>query len=93
MTIFEQLGNIASEISRAMNWENKGDEVSKKNALERALELIDLTLAGNRTNREMTRLKEFVAEHYLSNGNYRVQLSEIYDYLLPFALVARNYNS
>ena len=93
MTIFQQLGNIASEISRAIGWEKKGDIEAKKNALERALELINLTLENKNLGsglKEVARLQEFVADNYANNQSYKVDLSSLYDYLLPFAVASRN---
>ncbi|MBI2263538.1 hypothetical protein HYU72_02795, partial [Candidatus Berkelbacteria bacterium] len=48
LTLVEQLANVGSEVIRAFNWRKKGDEKSTKLAFERALELLDLTLADGR---------------------------------------------
>lgn len=92
MTIYEQMGNIMSEIGRAINWEKKNDLEAKNNSLTRSLELIDLTL-NNKKNKnslkEISRLRELVADNYSGNKIYNTTLSDLYNCLLPFAIIAR----
>jgi len=92
LTIFEQLGNIASEISRAIVWEKKMDDKTKKNSLARALELINLTLANKNLKnglKEITRLQELVADNYAGEKTYDVSLEDLYNCLLPFAVISK----
>jgi len=92
MTIFEQLGNITSEISRAISWEKKGDLTLKNNALERALELINLTLDNKNLKnglKEIARLQELVADNYAEEKTYDVSLEDLYNCLLPFAVISK----
>jgi len=87
-----QLGNIGSEILRAINREKIGDTSGRQNALERALELIDFTLSDkNHLQRlkEIVRLRELVADNYVNAGYYQVSLNDLQNYLLPFAILAR----
>ncbi len=44
MSLVSQLGNIGSEVNRALNWKNKNNQEQMKKALFRALELIYLTV-------------------------------------------------
>ena len=78
----QHLGHITSELNRAKNWEDKNDLVSRNNALERALDLANLTVAcytGTR-RREFARFREIIA-HCLSQSNtYRISLSDIQRY-------------
>jgi len=88
----QQLGNIGSEILRAVNREKIGDLPGRQNALERALELIDFTLSdiSHRSRlKEIVRLRELVAANYVGDDYYRVSLNDLQNYLLPFALLAR----
>lgn len=90
--LWEQLGNIGSEISRAWYWEEKGNETSRQNSLERALELINLTLTDSRhlgRLKEVARLQEVVADIWAKTGIYHLTLKELKDYLTPFAWLAR----
>ena len=92
LTIFEQLGNIASEISRAIVWETTMDDKTKKNSLARALELINLTLANKNLKnglKEITRLQELVADNYAGEKTYDVSLEDLYNCLLPFAVISK----
>lgn len=87
-----QLGNIGSEIVRAINREQKGDMIGWQKAIERALELLDYTLSDqNNAGRlkEASRLREVLAGIYAGSKYYEVDLPAIQKYLLPFAFLAR----
>ncbi len=56
-SLAEQLGNVGSEVSRALKWRSRNPEIAK-GALHRALELIDLTLDDPRHRASVTRLRE-----------------------------------
>ncbi len=91
-SLAQQLGNIGSEVLRAINREKIGDAPGRANALERALDLISLTLddAKNRGRlKEITRLQELLADNYVNANYYQVGLVELQKYLLPFALRAK----
>ena len=45
LTFDEQMANTGSEVGRAIKWRKKGDAEYSRLAYERALELMDLTLA------------------------------------------------
>jgi hypothetical protein len=53
----EQLGHVGSEISRTLRWKGRNAAIAQ-GALQRALELIDLTLADPRHRRSVARLRE-----------------------------------
>ena len=57
LSLVEQLGNIGSEVSRALSWRGRNAGIAER-ALERALELIDLTLDDPRHRRALPRLRE-----------------------------------
>src|ERR1700739_4152918 len=63
-----QLLNIASELSRARHWIKEQRTEYLHRSLERALELIDLTVSSNqgvKSMRELLRLREEFAGYYL----------------------------
>jgi hypothetical protein len=70
----EQMANIGSEIHRALNWRPKNQEYGRL-ALERALELLDLTLeaASGRGARlrELTRVREALVDYFFFDNEYR----------------------
>ncbi len=51
LTIFEQMGNIGSEVGRAFSAKRRGDEVAMTGALYRGLDLIECALSRPRSDR------------------------------------------
>ena len=54
LTLMEQLGNIGSEVSRAIKWRGRDDKLFMR-AIERALELFDLNARAARLAIERVR--------------------------------------
>jgi hypothetical protein len=73
LSLVEQLANVGSEIERAIRWREKGNADYGQRAFERALELLDLTI-GDEKNRsrlkELTRLREALADHFWFDNRY-----------------------
>lgn len=94
LSLFEQLGNIGSEISRAVKWSGRNDELAR-GAFERALELFDLTLDDPRHRqsaarlRELARAREVVVDFFDGANEYRSTASTLQKYFDEFALAAR----
>lgn len=89
----EQLGNILSEISRANNRHKAGEVQSEKASLNRAMTLIDLTLADEKhacNMKEIKMLRDIVADKLASGNYYAVSYEDIQNYLLPFAVLVRS---
>ncbi len=66
-----QLGNIGSEVSRALKWQAKGKEKLMNSAIDRALELFDLSIDATREHgelRELCRARETFCDFFF-NGN------------------------
>ena len=57
LSLAEQLGNIGSEVSRALNWRERNPELVQR-SLDRALELFHLTLDDPRHRASLARLRE-----------------------------------
>jgi len=93
LTLAEQLGNIGSEVGRAMRAREQGDEQRFAGALDRALELFELTLADNRwvghRRREIARAREISCDFLVGDNEYRSTAGSLDDYFLQFALAAR----
>ena len=87
MTLAEQLGNVGSEYSRAVNWAKK-DAGLFHGALTRYLELLDLTINdprwGSNRKKEFLRLREKSCEELIDGGTQNFQ-----KYFDQFALLAR----
>ncbi len=93
LSLVDQLGNIGSEVGRAANWQGKNEE-NFKGAVERALELFDLTLEDPRwigRRQEVGRAREVFCDAVLGGKEYKSTLRGLADdYFLPFAYAARN---
>lgn len=92
LSLVEQLGNIGAEISRARHWEEKGDVESRAKAIERALDLLSLTIADKRWRlrlKEPARLYEILCDVFAGKNTYNVRLQMLENYLSPFAFAAR----
>ena len=87
LSFVSQMGNIGSEINRVIYWQEAGNEKNKKDALWRALELIDLTVA-QRKSVELLRLREVVCDLFLKTNMYKVSTENLKEYFLQFALLA-----
>ncbi len=57
LSLAQQLGNVGSEVSRALKWRSRNPAIAQ-GALDRALELIDLTLDDSRHRVSVARLRE-----------------------------------
>ncbi|MFQ5766950.1 MAG: hypothetical protein ACE5ID_03080 [Acidobacteriota bacterium] len=57
LTLAAQLGNVGSEVSRALKWRSRQPRIAQ-GAMARALELIDLTLDDPRHRSSLARLRE-----------------------------------
>ena len=91
LSLVEQLANIGSEVERTMSWRSKNPEYSRL-AFERALELIDLTLADAKNRqrcREITRVRELLGD-YFAGGNVWKSSDQLWrGYFYPFNFAAR----
>jgi hypothetical protein len=91
LTLPQQMGNIGSEIARARHFEGQGDKDRRDAAIERALELIDLTRCDGRRRtglREIARLREVVCAWYVGSAAYDVSPAALQKYCTSFALLA-----
>lgn len=73
LALVEQLAHVGSEIERTMRWRGNGNEDYARRAFERALELLDLTIADARHRsrlRELTRLREALADYFWFDNRY-----------------------
>lgn len=93
MTLAEQLGNVGSEIERASRWEERGYGAHRDKALDRALELMDLTLSDKRWRglrlQELARLREVICDTFFVNKEYGARPADLDRYFFSFAVEAR----
>ncbi len=92
LTLAEQLGNIGSEVSRALTAAALQNDHRMRSALDRALELFDLTI-GDPKNRgrlkEVCRAREVVCDFFFGGNRYSTTPQSIDRYFTQFALYAR----
>lgn len=92
MTLSEQMANIGSEISRAIHWRNKGETDFSKNAVNRALELIYLTIETVTKvshYKELTRMRELLKDYFYFNNEYSSSDIQWEKYFNHFNYIAR----
>lgn len=93
LTLAEQLGNVGSEVSRAFKWRSRNPAISQ-GALDRALELIDLTLDDPRHRvsvarlREICRAREVLLEFVVGANQYGSTEASLQRYFDSFAAAA-----
>jgi hypothetical protein len=92
LSFAEQMANIGSEIERTISWKRKGRPEISSRAFERALELLDLTIADakNRTRlRELLRVREAIADHFYFDNLYQSTSESWRQYFGSLLIAAR----
>ncbi len=90
MTVFEQMGNIGSEVGRTLIAKQKGNKLAMDTAFWRSLDLIDYTAElWSKTKpyrvKELLRAREIFTEAFITGES----ASDIEKYFFQFALAAR----
>jgi hypothetical protein len=89
LSLAEQLANVGSEVGRMRR---ARDVALMTGAFERALELLDLTLADPRWRsrlREIARARELLCDAASGGSEYGTRLDDLDRYFLAFAVAAR----
>jgi hypothetical protein len=92
LSLVEQLANVGSEVGRMLRWRDRDERLMAK-AFERALELLDFTLADPRWRgrlREIARARELLCDAATGGHEYGTTLEDLDRYFLAFAVAARN---
>jgi hypothetical protein len=92
LSLVEQLGNIGSEVERALKWKKKNNPDYCMRAFERALELLDLTLAcpaHRHRLREIARTREILVDFFYGENQFATTEEFLSAYFLRFACAAR----
>jgi hypothetical protein len=89
----EQLGNVGSEVERAIQAHAKGKSDRFERALDRALELFDFTIADERwrgpRRREILRAREEFCRLFFDAAVPSTSADGLRRYFLAFAVAAR----
>ncbi len=92
-TFFEQMANIGSEVYRAINWRNKGNEEYAQLAFERSLELFDLTKESELTYpkfKELLRMRELWVDYFKYDNEYNSTQEGINKYFMYTTIAVKN---
>ena len=92
LSLAEQLAHVGSEVGRMRRWRDR-DERLVTGAFERAIELLDLTLADRRWRdrlREIARARELLCDAMSGGGEYGSTIEDLDRYFLAFAVAARS---
>lgn len=91
-TLFEQLANVGMDIERTIQWKNKGNQEYSDQAFERAMELLDLTIADsknkNGTRKELVRVRETLKDFFMYDNEYGFTNQFWQSYFYDFAYAA-----
>lgn len=94
LSLAEQMGNIGSEIGRAVKRKQRGESTEADKAVERALELFDLTMSDSRwlktrRLREIARAREVACDLFFGDNIYGSTFESLEKYFYQFAVAAR----
>ncbi len=88
-----QMGNIGSEVSRALKWTEKGNKPRADKAIDRALELFDFTIEANVENHarltEILKAREEFCDYFFNNNSYHTEPDRMQKYYDGFAMMLR----
>lgn len=92
MSFAEQMANIGSEVERSISWRHRGRKDFGERAFERALELLDLSVADMKNRRrlkELLRVREALADHFVFDNSYQSTPESWQRYFLFFHQIVR----
>ena len=89
MPFAQQMANIGSEVFRAGKWKSKGREERARSASDRALELLDFTVAAAKESktslRELLRLRELLCDFFYGDNQFGSTPDSLNKYFDPFS--------
>lgn len=94
-TLIEQMAHVGSEVSRALNWMEKGNHELSYSAFVRALELMDFTLQDPRNIgrlKEPCRCREALVDYFDGENIYGSSVASWRRYFdaYAYAVAAKN---
>lgn len=93
LSFFEQMANIGSEVERAISWGKKDNKKYSQMAINRALELLTLTIDDKKNNnrlKEVVRAYEVLNDYFYGNNQYQSTDSLWQKYFYNFAFAVRS---
>lgn len=92
LSFVEQMANIGSDVERAISWQEKDNAAYSRQAFERALELMDLTLEGAKSYarlKEIARAREVMVDYFFGGNLHKSSALSCKKYFSQFAYAAR----
>ena len=92
LPLVEKMANIGSEVERALNWRIKKNIDYAQKAFDRALELIDMTLAGDKNYahlKEIARMREAIVDFFSGVNQFKSSEHSWRNYFLQFTYASR----
>lgn len=94
LNLCQQLGNVGSEVGRANSWIKKNNPELAEKARERAIELLDLTVADPKKSlserKEILRAREALCDFWWGENEYKSSAENLEKYFFVFAIAARS---
>ena len=90
-SLVEQLANVGSDVERTIQWKKRGNKEYSQHALERALELLDLTIADPKNKprlKEILRVRNMFADHYMGINEFSFTDEYWQQYFFDFGYAA-----
>ena len=87
LSLIEQLANVGMDIDRVIRWRQKGNNEYSDQAFERALDLLDLTIADPKHKKrlkELARTRELLIDYFVYDNEYSSTDQSWQDYFYPF---------
>ena len=79
-----QMGNIGSEVSRALKWQAKNNQSRLDKAVDRALELFDFTIEANIGNHarltEVLKARDEFCDYFFGDNSYHTDPNKMQKY-------------
>ena len=92
LSLLEQMANVGSEVNRALNWRGKGKKDLAENAIERAIELLNLTVQTAEqpsSRKELLRAGECLVDFFYGSNEYQSTEKMWRKYFDSFAFALR----
>ena len=88
-----QMGNIGSEVSRSLKWKENGNNSRADKAIDRALELFDLTIEANTKNHarltEVLKARDEFCDYFFNNNSYHTDPFKMQRYYDGFVMMGQ----
>ncbi len=92
LSLLEQLANVGCDVERSINWKKQGNSEYSQHAFERALELLDLTIADPKNSgprrKELLRVREALIDYLIYDNEYATTDEFWHDYFFQFNYAA-----